>query len=132
MNSIKYGPDRYKLKGKKKYLGKIKGKYHILEILSYTGTLQEVYDILYSTSTIFRDILIENYGFIKSPLSGYFDLNNFPIHEYDFNHHIRLMILPTPATNTTNFSSLTNFTIICQEDLELACKFVEIHGRFSN
>jgi hypothetical protein len=94
------------MKGMKKQMGKIMGKYHILEILSYAfPSLQEVSDFLFSTCCMFRETLIENYHFIKTPMiSGFLDLSHYSKNE----SLSEFMIKPIPIDV---FPSFKNFMI---------------------
>ena len=52
-------------------MGKIIGKYHILNIFSYSFSIEEVQEFLHEVSPKFREILIENFRFIHSTQSGF-------------------------------------------------------------
>ena len=62
-----------------KKLGRISGKYLILEILSFSFYSQEALSVLWQSNCLFRDVSIENYKFINSSLSGFL---RFPISKF--------------------------------------------------
>ena len=57
-------------------MGKIIGKYHILDIFSYSFSIEEVQEFLHEVSPKFRGILIENFRFIHSTHSGFISEKN--------------------------------------------------------
>ena len=62
-------------------MGKIIGKYHILHILSFAFSLEEVQSYLHEVSPMFRRILIENFRFIYSTQSGFIS-EKYMIHSF--------------------------------------------------
>jgi hypothetical protein len=106
-----------------KKFGKIKNKYHIIDILSYAFHFADQCYLLFTSSRTLRSLLLSNYDFMEGLA------NKNPVEAFDFTHdHTNKLVLTSSSiTSSRGKRSKASFFIVHNdEQLRIILEFLTI------
>ena len=104
-----------------KKFGKIKNKYHIIDILSYAFHFADQCYLLFTSSRTLRSLLLSNYDFMEGLA------NKNPVEAFDFTHdHTNKLVLTSSSiTSSRGKRSKASFFIVHNdEQLRIILEFL--------